>query len=76
MVEVFKTNVTSARDAAILVDKIHKSFEHYIANFDLEDCDRILRIQNMNGPTDNTAIVNVLAEYGFEAVALTDEVPA
>jgi hypothetical protein len=44
-VEVFKTNVNTRRSANKLVNQIHKTFRHYSANFDLDDCDKILRIQ-------------------------------
>jgi len=44
MIEVFKTNVKHADHAKILVDQIHTTFADYTANFDLEDCDRILRV--------------------------------
>ena len=76
MVEVFKTNVASPHDAAKLVKLIHDSFRGYTANFDLEDCDRILRINNIHGVIDSAAMVNLLAQFDFEAVILGDEVPA
>ncbi|MEZ2335793.1 hypothetical protein AB6735_09150 [Mucilaginibacter sp. RCC_168] len=44
-VEVFKTNVNTRRYANKLVNQIHKTFKQYSANFDLDDCDKILRIQ-------------------------------
>jgi hypothetical protein len=44
-VEVFKTNVNTRRSANKLVNQIHKTFRQYSANFDLDDCDKILRIQ-------------------------------
>ena len=45
MVEVFKTNVMDRRQAQMLVDQIHQLFKNYHSNFDLEDCDKILRIE-------------------------------
>ncbi len=44
MIEVFKTNVNCADKAKQLVEQIHETFECYRANFDLNDCNRILRI--------------------------------
>ena len=49
MVEVFKTNVKDPHHAAMLIDCIHKSFDGYNANFDLEDCDKILRVKSASG---------------------------
>jgi hypothetical protein len=43
MIEVFKTNVTEKENADSLLEQLHKV--NYKANFDLEDCDRILRIE-------------------------------
>ena len=45
MVEVFKTNVGSIRDANYIVQRLAEEFPDYKINFDLSDCDRILRIQ-------------------------------
>lgn len=44
MVEVFKTNITCADKAKYLVEQIHSQFAAYTANFDLQDCDNILRV--------------------------------
>lgn len=44
MIEVFKTDVRNERDVNLLIALIHKTFGEYRANFDLEDCDRILRV--------------------------------
>lgn len=49
MVEVFKTNVEESVHACMLVDQIHKTFKNYKANFDLEDCDKILRVECTTG---------------------------
>jgi hypothetical protein len=45
MVEVFKTNVQEVDDANMLIQKLRKHFPNYKINFDLEDCDKILRIE-------------------------------
>ncbi len=44
-VEVFKTNVQNKLDAALLVKKISNKFQDLKINFDLEDCDNILRVE-------------------------------
>jgi len=49
MVEVFKTNIQEICEAKILSKLIEREFRNYEANFDLEDCDKILRVQNKNG---------------------------
>lgn len=45
MVEVFKTNVRSIREARRIVQKIAEEFPAHKINFDLSDCDKILRVQ-------------------------------
>jgi len=47
MVEVFKTNVVEAEMAEKLIELIHEFFPHLEINFDLDDQDRILRIQSL-----------------------------
>jgi len=48
MVEVFKTNVRSTRKAKLIVQKLAEEFPNHKINFDLSDCDRILRVQGNN----------------------------
>lgn len=45
MIEVFKTNVQDKHQAEMLLEKIHATFYPCSANFDLEDCDNILRVK-------------------------------
>lgn len=44
-VEVFRTNVRQKRQARILLNKLAKQFPKFKINFDLEDCDKILRVE-------------------------------
>jgi tRNA G26 N,N-dimethylase Trm1 len=45
MIEIFKTNVQKKSETNHIIAVIKKQFPDYIINFDLEDCDRILRIE-------------------------------
>lgn len=45
MVEVFKTNITCGEIADTIVAELQLLFPHCAINFDLEDCDKILRIK-------------------------------
>ena len=45
MVEVFKTNVGQERQAHLLLAELSLLFPVTRINFDLEDCDKILRIE-------------------------------
>jgi hypothetical protein len=73
MVEVFKTTVKDAFVAKKLIGQIHQHFEGYHANFDLEDCDRILRIKNPNGAICAHAIILLLERNGYAAEVLEDD---
>lgn len=46
MVEVFKTNVRNIREAKFIIQKIAEEFPTHKINFDLSDCDKILRVQD------------------------------
>ncbi|MDB5012076.1 MAG: hypothetical protein JWQ25_278 [Daejeonella sp.] len=74
MVEVFKTSVTNRKQANILLSEIHSAFANYKANFDLEDCDHILRIECSFMNIEVNAMINLLGEFGFYAEVLPDEV--
>lgn len=73
MVEVFKTDVQEQDQAAMLLDQIHQFFKEYRANFDLEDCDHILRVECASGVINNDFLINLLKDFGFYAEALPDE---
>ena len=72
MVEVFKTNVNDKDLALAMIDMIHKTFDGYRANFDLEDCDRILRIESQVNDIEPLMIISLLSDYGFQAQVLDD----
>ena len=75
IVEVFKTNVTNPDHADNLVDQIHHTWMNYRANFDLEDCDKILRVACRQGMIDAALLIRLLKEYGFHAQVLPDDIP-
>jgi len=74
MVEVFKTNVEDSSHADLLIEQIHKTYTHYTANFDLEDCDKILRVESKMSGIEPSSLINLLNEFGYDAEILLDEV--
>jgi len=72
MVEVFKTNVNDRSQANKLVDLIHNIFAGYKANFDLQDCDKILRVKSSTGSVQSSRLITLLKEFGFNAEVLPD----
>ncbi|WP_138475269.1 hypothetical protein [Dyadobacter bucti] len=74
MVEVFKTNVENQEQANFLIGHIQHTFVGYLASFDLEDCDNILRVKSGEGFVDVSALVHLLQRFGFFAEILPDEI--
>ena len=74
MIEVFKTDVKDPEDADKLLLEIDSCFTGCMANFDLTDCDRILRIKH---PTaiDQGALIQLLDRFGYRAEVLSDDLP-
>jgi len=75
MVEVFKTNVTHRDHANWLIDMIHQNFADYKANFDLDDCDKILRVKSTSGRVECATLIELLNDFGFTAHVLEDNPP-
>ncbi len=74
IVEVFKTNVETGGQAERLVTLIHENFPEYTVNFDLDDCDRILRVKS-SGFIRESSLLALLHTSGVDAAILTDEIP-
>jgi len=74
MIEVFKTNVSQPEQAQMLIDTIERVFDNYAANFDLEDCDHILRVKSPGPSVEIPRLVRLLKRLGFDAEVLPDEV--
>jgi hypothetical protein len=63
MIEVFKTNVETSGDASNIVSMLLHHFPGSRINFDLQDCDRILRVEGNSFSSDK--IMLLLKENGF-----------
>jgi hypothetical protein len=70
MIEVFRTDVERPDHAATMVEKITNHFRQYQVNFDLDDCDRILRVKSSDNHVRSEAIIELLADHGFRAEVL------
>jgi hypothetical protein len=70
MIYVFKTSVNTKKDIKELTSKL----EHFIPNskwnFDLEDCDKILRIDSQFEVREAT--IKLLQANGYKCEELTD----
>lgn len=72
MVEVFKTDVSDPDDAHHVLKYIHQTFPGYQANFDLTDCDKILRIVSQH-TVDAMQVIAAVKMFGFTVDVLEDE---
>ena len=63
MVEVFKTNVRKVSQAKKLVALLFEQYPGSRINFDLNDCDKILRIEGDNFEVQH--IIRFVTENGF-----------
>ena len=63
MVEVFKTNVQKVSQAKKLIALLFEQFPDNRINFDLNDCDKILRIEVDNFEVQH--IIMLVTENGF-----------
>lgn len=63
MVEVFKTNIKQTQQANHLMNLIQSRFPDYQVNFDLQDCDNILRVAAEE--VCIKSVTQVVSEEGF-----------
>lgn len=68
MIEIFKTNVTDNKSALHIVNQIQNKIEGAKVNFDLDDCDNILRVEHSS--IDVKMISQIISEIGFFAILL------
>jgi hypothetical protein len=63
MVEVFKTNVQKSKQAKELIGLLRQYFPGSKINFDLKDCDKILRVEGNN--LMPRQVISIIRQYGF-----------
>ncbi len=63
MVEAFKTNVQKKEQSKMLLSILSEAFPSFKINFDLSDCDKVLRVEGDN--MEALRIMILVKEYGF-----------
>jgi predicted RNA-binding protein YlqC (UPF0109 family) len=63
MVEVFKTNVQKKSQSKMLLCILSETFPSFKINFDLSDCDKVLRVEGEN--ITALRIMILVKEHGF-----------
>ena len=69
MVEVFKTNVQHRELAEQLASILRGQFDFSRINFDLEDCDKILRVEGKQVCVES--VIEILSTHGLECEVLS-----
>jgi hypothetical protein len=72
-VEVFKTDVADPEQAKWLVDHVERHLTSCKVNFDLDDCDRILRVV-FEGKIQSDLLIDLLKNVGCKAEVLPDTI--
>ncbi|MBP0902524.1 hypothetical protein ACFSKN_02750 [Mariniflexile gromovii] len=68
MVEIFKTNIADENTAKTVLSELAIHLPNSYINFDLEDCDNILRIENCS--INVNLVVSILNTNGFNCELL------
>ena len=63
MVEAFKTNVQKKTQSKMLLSILYEVFPSFNINFDLSDCDKVLRVEGDN--IEALSIMICLKKNGF-----------
>jgi len=63
MVEAFKTNVQKKAQSKMLLCILSEAFPSFKINFDLSDCDKVLRVEGDH--MEALPIMILVKEYGF-----------
>ena len=68
MVEIFKTNVENITESKILLQKLSTHFPKHKINFDLNDWDKILRVQGKDISVEK--IIQLLNKENYQCKVL------
>ena len=68
MVEVFKTNIQKKAQCKMLLCILSEAFPSFKINFDLSDCDKVLRVKGNN--IEALRIMILVKEHGFKCEVL------
>jgi hypothetical protein len=64
MVEVFKTNIAEPEEAQLLANALLARFPNSRPSFDLDDCDKVLRVEGHMLCTDT--IITIINQFGYD----------
>lgn len=65
IVEIFKTNVSTEKEARETISSFLRLYPIYKINFDLEDEENILRVETSSFEIETDRIINYMVELGY-----------
>lgn len=65
-IEIFKTNVNAPEAASAIIKRLKITFPFYQFNFDLEDSDKILRVESETDSVNVEKIIFLVKEENIE----------
>ncbi|MDB5031222.1 hypothetical protein [Mucilaginibacter sp.] len=68
MVEVFKTNVQKKAQSKMVLCMLSEAYPSFKINFDLEDCDKVLRVEGDD--IEGLNVMLLVRESGFKCEVL------
>jgi hypothetical protein len=68
LVEVFKTNIQNGRQATAILKKLGQLFPKCRINFDLTDCDKILRVEGKIASPEK--VIEAVTTDGYQCEVL------
>ncbi|RZJ69859.1 hypothetical protein [Flavobacterium sp.] len=69
MIEIFRTNISKTTDARNMVLSLMSLYPTGKITFDLEDCDKVLRVETLRLKPD--AIISLMQASGFACEILS-----
>ena len=69
-IEIFKTNVRGKRNALYLVGEMNAVFPGHKISIDLDDRDKVLRVENHKGKVKTTEVIKLLKQRNFHCEVL------
>ncbi|HSY77215.1 MAG TPA: hypothetical protein VK890_10185 [Bacteroidia bacterium] len=69
-IEIFKTNVRGKRNALYLIGEMNAIFPGHKVSIDLDDKDKVLRVENSKGKVKSSDVIKLLEQRNFHCEVL------
>lgn len=70
MIEVFVTDIETPRRARAAINRIREVFPNYMVTVDLEDREKIMRVDSQNGPVKAEVVQGILLSLDHHCALL------